>query len=503
MKRSLNLDKLTRRAMLGLPSSHGGTEALVHPVSSPSLADASVPVTRAIARGESASGASDSLQIWITDKTRRVSAGEAIVWKPSSAPAADNAIVILPEHEQQEILGFGAAFTDSACYLISKLTNVTRSQLFRKLFAPEEMNLNVCRICMGSSDCSTSVFSYDDGSVDPDLERFSIAHDETYILPILRDARALNPDLFLFASPWSPPGWMKSNGSMLGGCMRHTYMASYANYFLKFLRSYAAAGVPVQAVTIQNEVDTDQDGTMPACAWPQDYEADFVTMHLGPLLQRAGVSTKIWIVDHNYNLWGRAIGELETPDVRKYTNAIAWHGYEGKPEWIRRVQDAFPDAEMYWTEGGPDYKAPDYQTDWAKWGETFSSILRNCCRSLTVWTLLSNERGQPYIGKGGSGVGGAILLDSNTQQFTYSGMFWALAHFSRFVRRGAIRIESRSPSEEVLHCAFQNPDESIVVVLTNSGPERSREVRLNDRTAEVRLPADSICTLLCPALART
>jgi glucosylceramidase len=122
------------------------------------------------------------------------------------------------------------------------------------------------------------------------------------VLPILRQARAVNLDLFLFASPWSPPGWMKSNGSMLGGCMRHTYMPSYADYFLKFLRGYEAAGVPVQAVTVQNEVDADQDGTMLACAWPQDYEADFVTMHLGPLFQRAGVQTKIWIIDHNYNL---------------------------------------------------------------------------------------------------------------------------------------------------------------------------------------------------------
>jgi glucosylceramidase len=121
------------------------------------------------------------------------------------------------------------------------------------------------------------------------------------VLPILRQARAVNLDLFLFASPWSPPGWMKS-GSMLGGCMRRTYMPSYADYFLKFLRGYEAAGVPVQAVTVQNEVDADQDGTMLACAWPQDYEADFVTMHLGPLFQRAGVQTKIWIIDHNYNL---------------------------------------------------------------------------------------------------------------------------------------------------------------------------------------------------------
>jgi glucosylceramidase len=147
----------------------------------------------------------------------------------------------------------------------------------------------------------------------------------------------------------------------------------------------------VQAVTVQNEVDTDQDGRMPACIWPQEYEADFVRSYLGPLFQRAGVKSKIWLIDHNYNLWGRAMGELETADVRKYANAIAWHGYVGQPEWIERVQSAYPDVEMYWTEGGPDYKDADYATDWAKWSATFTDILRNCCRSITAWNFALDE----------------------------------------------------------------------------------------------------------------
>ena len=109
---------------------------------------------------------------------------------------------------------------------------------------------------------------------------------------------------------------MKANGSMLGGSMRRAYMPSYANYFVKFLQGYESEGVPVQAVTVQNEVDTDQDGRMPACIWPQEYEADFVRRNLGPAFQSNGIKTQIWLVDHNYNLWGRAIGELETPDVQ-------------------------------------------------------------------------------------------------------------------------------------------------------------------------------------------
>jgi glucosylceramidase len=482
-----NRTALTRRDFVGLPAA----EIIPSPVAAPSAEIPSGPTTGTIPQP------TGPLDLWVTDKKHRLAAASSIMWSAVADNPSSNSIVIRPERKAQEIVGFGAAFTDAACHLFRQLPSEARDRLFHTLFAPSEMNLNVCRVCIGSSDCSTAVFSYDDGAVDPDLKRFSIARDHEYVLPILRQARSLNPDLFLFASPWSPPGWMKSNGSMLGGCMRHTYMPSYADYFLKFLRAYEAAGVPVQAVTVQNEVDTDQDGSMPACAWPQDYEADFVTMHMGPLFQRAGVSTKIWIIDHNYNLWGRAIAELETPDVRKYTNAIAWHGYAGEPEWIHRVQDAFPDAEMHWTEGGPNYLAPDYLTNWTKWGETFCRILRSCCRSITVWSLASDERGRPYVGSGASGVGGAMLIDSKTQEISYSGMFWALGHFSRFVRTGAKRIDSQSANNNLQHCAFQNSDGACVVVISNPGSKQSCEIRLGDRAAEVPLAEDSLTTLVC------
>ena len=436
------------------------------------------------------------LKSWVTDEHRRIAAGTVIEWKDGQTGSLRDAIVLSPNKKFQPILGFGGALTDTTCFMFNQLSPAARAGLFHTLFDPSEMALNVCRICMGSADCATKVYSYDDGEIDPDLSRFSIHHDLEYILPVLRQARGINPDLFLFASPWSPPGWMKSNGSMLGGCMRHTYMPSYANYFLKFLRAYDAEGVPIQAVTIQNEVDADQDGSMPACAWPQDYEADFLTMHLGPLFDRAGVKAKIWIIDHNYNLWGRAMGELETPDVMKYTNAIAWHGYVGEPEWINRVQNAYPGVEMYWTEGGPDYKAPDYLVEWVNWGKTFSRVLRNCCRSITAWNLATDEHGRPYVGGDPTGVGGAMIIDSQTKRISYSGMFWALGHFSRFVRRGATRVDSQCTSNALFHCAFQNPDGSLVIVITNPGSLQACTLRLSNKVAELALPANSMTTLV-------
>ncbi len=270
--------------------------------------------------------AAGEIAVHVTSGKRRFEAAPSVAWRSNSRPPSAEIITLNPEKKFQEILGFGAAFTDASCYMFNQLSPGARDQLFHELFHPSELGLNVCRTCIGASDYSTELYSFDEGDPDPDLNRFSIDHDRAYLLPSLRQAAKVNPELFLFSSPWSPPGWMKANGSMLGGSMRKKHFASYAQYFLKFLQAYAAEGVTIQAVTSQNEVDTDQDGRMPACLWGQEYEIEFVKRHLGPLLKANGIPAKIWLLDHNYNLWGRVICELDDPDVRKYTNAVAWHG---------------------------------------------------------------------------------------------------------------------------------------------------------------------------------
>ena len=414
-------------------------------------------------------------------------------------------IVLNPTLKFQEILGFGGAFTDAACYTFNRLTPSAREKLLHEMFHPSEMGLSVCRICVGSSDYSRTVYSFDEGAPDPDLTRFSIDHDREYILPILRQARKANPDLFLFSSPWSPPGWMKFNNSMLGGSMRKFYLGTYARYYLKFLQGYQAAGVPVQALTSQNEVDTDQDGKMPACLWGQEYEIGFVRDYLGPLLEREGVPTKIWILDHNYNLWGRVVDTLEDEELRRYCNAVAWHGYVGTPDMMTRAKDAFPEVEMHWTEGGPDYTDPGYLTDWWKWGVTFTDVLRNWCRSITSWNLALDEVGKPNIGP--FSCGGVVTINSQTRDITRSGQFWAFAHYSRLVHRGARRFDSQTsergrgfelqetPAPPLPHVAFENPDGQQVLVITNPGPARTIEVLLANQTAQVPLKEKSLTTL--------
>jgi glucosylceramidase len=433
------------------------------------------------------------LQSWITDDDRRMTRAPSITWMQATDNIARDTIVVNPAMRFQTILGFGAAFTDGSCSLFSQLAPAAREQLFHHLFHPSQMGLNVCRTCIGSSDHSASLYSFDDGESDPELKRFSIDHDRAYILPILRQARSVNPDLFLFSSPWSPPGWMKDNGSMLGGCMRHAHMPEYANYFVKFLLGYQQEDVPIQAVTVQNEVDADQQGLMPACFWPQECEADFVSDHLGPAFEKHGVKTRIWIIDHNYNLWGRAIAELEIPGVRKYVNSVAWHGYSGQPEWMMRVQNAFPEVEMHWTEGSPDHDDPEYLRCWAAWAQKFSDILNNGCRSITGWCFATDERGGPNIGP--YPMGGLVTIDSKTKDIYHSGEFWAMEHYSRFIKRAAVRIDSQSSGKGLSHTAFENPDRSFILVITNPGAERICELECGDKRARLSLTANSVTTL--------
>jgi glucosylceramidase len=325
------------------------------------------------------------------------------------------------------------------------------------------------------------------------MKRFSIAHDQAYVLPMLREARKQNPDLFLFSSPWSPPGWMKAGGSMLGGSMRQKYFAPYAEYFVKFLQGYAADGVAVQAITVQNEVDTDQDGRMPACAWPQEYEMGFVKNHLGPAFEKNDIATKIWILDHNYNLWGRAVAELDDPAVHKYCNAVAFHGYVGTPDQMSKFHQAYPEAQVYWTEGGPDYTWPDYATDWVKWAQTFSGILQNCSQSITGWNLALDEKGRPNIGP--FSCGGMVTIHSQSKEITTSGQYWAFGHFSRNIRRGARRFQSSGQVAGVGHVAFENPDGQKVLVISNKGGATSVRLKMSNATTEVPLAADSVTTL--------
>jgi glucosylceramidase len=440
-----------------------------------------------------ASSATPRLRAWMTAGEQRFKEIEVAPWQAAMSEASA-AIEIDPAQQFQSILGFGGAFTDASCYLLNKMDPARRQHLLEDLVGEQGLRLSVGRTCIGSSDYSRSAYTYDDSpEPDPELKNFTIEHDRACILPVLRETAAINPELFLFSSPWSPPAWMKAGNSLLGGNMRKHYFAAYAQYFVKFLEAYKAEGVHIQAVTPQNEVDADQEGRMPAALWGQEYEMQFVSEFLGPALREASLDTKIWLLDHNYNLWGRAVDELSDPRVSQYVDGIAWHGYVGTPDAMTRVHDAFPDKHAYWTEGGPDYDAPDYATDWAKWSGTFTGILRNWARTIVAWNLVLDEKGAPNIGP--FHCGGTVTLNSSTGEISRSGQYWAFAHYSKAVRRGARIIATRASLPGIDRVAFVNPAGDYVLVLTNQGEEREVHCRFKGQSLHVNLPHNAVVTL--------
>jgi glucosylceramidase len=438
-----------------------------------------------------------SVRGWLTAGSQRYQEISLSGWQAptgSASSAGASPIEVDPSQTFQSILGFGGAFTDSSCFLFNQMRPDARHQLLRELFSPAGLNLSVARTCIGSSDYSLTAYTFDDTPApDPGLVHFTIEHDRSYILPTLLEAVEVRPDLFLFSTPWSPPAWMKTGDSLLGGSMRKHYFDCYAQYFVKFIDAYKAAGISIRAVTIQNEVDTDQDGKMPATLWGQEYEGEFIKSFLGPALSNARLDTRIWLLDHNFNLWGRVMDLLSDPEVYRFVDGVAWHAYAGEPGAMTRVHDAFPSKSAYFTEYGPFITDADYLTGWAKWSASYAQVFRNWARCAVGWNLLLDEKGGPNLGP--FECGGVVTIDSRNRQLTRSGQYWALAHYSKAVQRGARVIASSSSLPGIEHVAFANPDGTFVLVLTNQGKERDMRCTFQGKALSANLPADSVLTL--------
>ena len=440
------------------------------------------------------SAAATAVRVYMTSDTKKHEAVEAAPMRSSANLKTDGDRVVVDTAQRfQPILGFGCAYTDASCYLLSTMKPEARQKFMRDTFSPAAMNLSVGRTSIGASDYSRDVYNYDDVQNDLTMEHFSIKHDEAYILPILREMRRINPDLFLLATPWSPPGWMKTYGSMLGGWMTYKYLAPYALYFSRFLDAYRAAGVPIQAVTSQNELETDQGGSMPATYWPPEIESDFIRYHLGPMLKEKHDATEIWLLDHNYDLWKRVRWQLQDPELRKYVSGVAWHGYVGTPDMMSRLHDTQPDMPFYWTEGGPDIVDPKYASDWTRWGTIFTEALSNWCRCIITWNLMLDSQGKPNIGP--FQCGGLVTLKDDGS-LVMSGQYWTLRHFSQHLRRGAVRIGSHSDASELKHVAFENKDGSHVLVLTNTGEERNISLIHSNLETTLRIDKQSVTTVV-------
>jgi len=453
--------------------------------------------------------ATDRVDVWLTtgNEIHKLEHLEHINFSPGSGSNLLK-IQVTETITYQQMDGFGAALTDSSAWLISNTLDITRTKILNDLFSPTDgIGISYVRLPMGASDFVTGThYTYDDlptGLTDTQLISFSIAHDQAYIIPILQQARSINPQLKVMGSPWSAPAWMKSPETLYGGSLKpeEDYQEVYANYFVKFIQSYEAEGIPIHAVTIQNE-PYHTNTTYPTMWMELSDQGDFVKNHLGPAFVQNGISTKILIWDHNWDGWNYPLEVLSDPDAIDYIAGSAWHCYcshppdcdENTPDKQTIVHDAYPDKDIYFTEctGG-------------EWDNDFASVLvgnlqnlfigsvRNWAKTVLLWNLALDENGEPHEG-GCEGCRGVVTIDQ-TGMITCNVEYYAIGHLSKFVDPGAYRIESDYFPELLESVAFQNPDGSIVLVVLNPGIDpKSFDVQWNGQHFPYNLLPQSVAT---------
>jgi glucosylceramidase len=365
----------------------------------------------------------------------------------------------------QEIDGFGASLTDSSSWLIyTRLPASQRAQLMRQLFDRNSgIGLSFIRQPMGASDFAREHYTYSNAPGE-----FSIAHDEAYILPLLQQARAINPSLKIMASPWSAPAWMKTTGSLIGGSLRADAAPALAEYFVRFIRAYEAAGIPIYAVTPNNE-PLFEPADYPGMEMTAEQQRQFIRDQLGPAFARAGIKTKILTYDHNWDRPDYPRAVLSDPDAAAYISGTAWHCYGGDVSAQTVIRKEFPEKDAWETEcsGGT------WQTG-APLAESAHLVIRstrNWAHSVVFWNMALDQDNGPYKG-GCHTCRGVVTIDHSKTpaHIGLNGEYFALGHASKFVSPGARRIES-GPSDAagVEQVAFKNPDHSLVLIALNNG----------------------------------
>jgi glucosylceramidase len=401
----------------------------------------------------------------------------------------------------QEIIGIGGALTDAAAETFYKLPEDKQRELIAAYYDPEKgIGYTLGRTHINSCDFSSESYTYVREN-DASLASFSIAHDEKYRIPLIKQALAAAGDkLTLFVSPWSPPAWMKTNHDMLhGGHLKPESADAWAQYYVKFIEAYEKAGVPIWGLTVQNEPMAVQKWE--SCVFSAEEERDFVKNHLGPTLAKSSAKDKKLIVwDHNRTLlYDRARTVLDDPDAAKYVWGVGYHWYvEDCFDNARRVQEAFPNTHLLFTEGC-NYPFDTAKLDEWQWGEKYGLSLihdfNNGVVGWTDWNILLDERGGPnHVG---NFCYAPVHGDTKTGQLHYMNSFYYIGHFSKFVRPGARRVVASATTDALNTTAFVNRDGSIVAVVMNAGDKPAPFVLAVDgQGASSQIAAHAIMTFV-------
>lgn len=453
--------------------------------------------------------APSAVQVFETakDNGNRLTKRDTLIFGNFGQPQENQACIFVdPSHQFQTFVGIGGALTDAAAEVFAKLPEAAQQEFLTAYYDNEKgIGYNFGRTNIASCDFSSASYDYIEPG-DADLNSFSIEHDRKFRIPFIKKAiETAGGSLTMFASPWSPPAWMKDNNNRLhGGHLLEKYKQSWANHYVKFIEAYQAEGIPFWGLSVQNEPMAVQ--IWESCIYTDTEERDFVKNYLGPTLANAGmVDKKLIVWDHNRDLiFQRASTMLNDPEAAKYVWGVGFHWYEPwtggdmQFENLARVKEAFPDINLIFTEGCVESFSADRINDWSL-GERYGHSMINDFNCGTVawtdWNILLDETGGPnHVG---NLCFAPIHADTKRGKLLYTNSYYYIGHFSKFIQPGAKRISCSSNRKALESTAFKNPDGSLAVVVMNgSDDEQSYLLWMNGSAVKINSPAHSIQTLI-------
>ncbi len=436
----------------------------------------------------------------------RLSPQPAIAFEEGRQTREDEiSLFVFPQSQHQEILGIGGAITDASSEVFAQLEPAVRQQVIEAYYGEKGLGYNLLRTTIHSCDFSSESYTYIQEG-DSALASFTVARDTLRRIPMIRAAMAAARDsLWIYASPWSPPAFMKDNNNMLrGGKLLPQFRAAWARYYVRFVEEYAQLGIPISGLTIQNEPMAVQ--RWESCIYTAEEERDFLRDHLGPTLERSGLGhLRIIGWDHNRDLMAhRAATILEDSAAAKYLWGIGFHWYETwtgeTPNFnsLRVVQESYPDINLVFTEGCNEGFDPERYQDW-KLAERYGNSMINDFNAGTVawtdWNILLDQRGGPnHVG---NFCFAPMHADTQSQELILTPSYHYIGHFSKFVLRGARRLSSASSRNSLQSVSFANPDGSIATVVMNATPDSLRyALVVGQRQASMVIPPRAMQTLL-------
>ncbi len=397
----------------------------------------------------------------------------------------------------QQIEGFGYTLTGGSAYLLHQMPFQNRLAILKELFGqgPNDLNVNYLRISIGASDLDATVFSYDDlqeGEVDPDLIKMTIAKDQEFLIPILKEIQSIQPNLKLIASPWSPPVWMKDNGKSKGGHLLSKYYETYAQYFVKYIQLMRAEGLQINAVTIQNEPE--HGGNNPSMLMTAVEQNAFIKNHLGPAFKKQGLQTEIVIWDHNADNPNYPIQILNDTVTKSFISASAFHLYLGHESALSKLHQAHPDKKIYFTEqwtGAKGSFAGDFM-----WHMEHIVIgtMTNWSSMVLEWNLANDPTYGPHTPGGCTECLGALTIAGCDLKRNVS--YYIIGQVAPFIPAGSARIQTKSSSAQIKSIGFKRPDGKKVLVALNTGNETVFTIDFEQKKYNFTLPEKSASTIV-------